>query len=252
MPDDVDVLVISPPTSVWGAQLRLLDYAPALADRGVRLTLGSLPEGALYEAWVASDLPHREVAIPFLAGFRDEETDRRLSPREAHHHRGASGEGRDSPAAGGRSLRRDLVVQFAHPSTRRRRRAAASGPGGDRDRRHRPPWIRPPPPPALRRLRRPHDRQQRGHRRHPGGQGTQRRGDPPGRRHASLPTRPTARRCARAARRRRRGAGRNRRADRPDEGHRPARGGDCPRAGRSRRPTRRDRRRRRGDERLRA
>lgn len=82
MPDDVDVLVISPPTSVWGAQLRLLDYAPALADRGVRLTLGSLAEGALYEAWVASDLPHREVAIPFLAGFRDEESDRRLSPRQ--------------------------------------------------------------------------------------------------------------------------------------------------------------------------
>ena len=82
MPDDVDVLVISPPTSVWGAQLRLLDYAPALADRGVRLTLGSLPDGALYEAWVASDLPHREVAIPFLEGFRDEVTGRRLSPRE--------------------------------------------------------------------------------------------------------------------------------------------------------------------------
>ncbi len=95
MPDDVDVLVISPPTSVWGAQLRLLDYAPALAERGIRLTLGSLPDGALYEKWVDRGLPHRKVSIPFLEGFRDEVTGRRLPPRElivtaAHVARGAT------------------------------------------------------------------------------------------------------------------------------------------------------------------
>jgi len=82
VPDDVDVLVISPPTSVWGAQLRLLDYAPALAERGVRLTLGSLPDGALYETWVDRDHPYRAVSVPFLEGFRDEVTGRRLSPRQ--------------------------------------------------------------------------------------------------------------------------------------------------------------------------
>ena len=75
--EPIEVLVVSPPTSVWGAQLRLLDYAPALAARGLRLTLGSPPEGAFHAAWVVGGLPHRSVAVPFLAGIRDPESGRR-------------------------------------------------------------------------------------------------------------------------------------------------------------------------------
>ena len=37
--DAVSVVVVSLPTTVWGAQLRLIDFAGPLAERGVILTL---------------------------------------------------------------------------------------------------------------------------------------------------------------------------------------------------------------------
>lgn len=73
----VEVLVVSPPTALWGAQLRLLDYAPALASNGIRLTLGSPPEGDFYDAWVHAGLAYRPIPVPFVIGIRDPETGRR-------------------------------------------------------------------------------------------------------------------------------------------------------------------------------
>ncbi|WP_116999659.1 glycosyltransferase family 4 protein [Desertimonas flava] len=78
----VDVLLVSPPTPVWGAQLRMLDYAPALAERGVRLTLASPPDGDFHARWVGCGLPHRAVDLPMLDGIRDPETDRRPPPHQ--------------------------------------------------------------------------------------------------------------------------------------------------------------------------
>lgn len=73
----IEVLVVSPPSALWGAQLRLLDYAPELASRGLRLTLGSPPEGDLYAAWVEAGLPHRSLQVPFVIGIRDPDSDKR-------------------------------------------------------------------------------------------------------------------------------------------------------------------------------
>jgi glycosyltransferase involved in cell wall biosynthesis len=53
----VRVLVVSRPSRVWGAQLRLLLTAPGLAARGVELTL-AVPDGnALADRWRAAGLP---------------------------------------------------------------------------------------------------------------------------------------------------------------------------------------------------
>jgi glycosyltransferase involved in cell wall biosynthesis len=59
----VSVLVVSHAVGVWGAQLRLIGYAPHLAERGITFTLAA-PEGELAEAWVDAGLPHVRLDLP--------------------------------------------------------------------------------------------------------------------------------------------------------------------------------------------
>jgi glycosyltransferase involved in cell wall biosynthesis len=60
----VSVLVVSHAVQVWGAQLRLLDLAPPLAERGVRLTLAADPASPVARAWVARGLPLEPLVLP--------------------------------------------------------------------------------------------------------------------------------------------------------------------------------------------
>lgn len=107
----VNALVVSPPSPVWGAQLRLLDYAPALAGRGVTLTLGSPPAGDFHAAWVDAGLPHREIDVPFVEGIRDPETGRR--PGAAVLADTAAGVGRGVLGVIGAANDFDVVWSFA-------------------------------------------------------------------------------------------------------------------------------------------
>ena len=59
----VSVLVVSHAVGVWGAQLRLIGYAPHLAERGIRFTLAA-PPGELADAWVDAGLPHVALQLP--------------------------------------------------------------------------------------------------------------------------------------------------------------------------------------------
>ena len=49
--------MVSHAVQVWGAQLRLLDLAPPLGERGVRLTLAADPGSPVAQAWVDRGLP---------------------------------------------------------------------------------------------------------------------------------------------------------------------------------------------------
>lgn len=62
-PPSVDAVVVSHPSRVWGAQLRLLDLAPRLEERGVRLTLAA-PDGLLTDEWRARGLPAVHLQLP--------------------------------------------------------------------------------------------------------------------------------------------------------------------------------------------
>jgi len=63
-PRTVEVLVISHGVQVWGAQLRLLDLAGPLADRGVRLTLAAPAASPVAEAWRDRGLAFAPLEVP--------------------------------------------------------------------------------------------------------------------------------------------------------------------------------------------
>ncbi len=65
----ISVLVISHTDGVWGAQRRLLDLAPLLAEQGVRLTL-ACPAGELSQRWVAAGYDHQVLELPPHRGIR--------------------------------------------------------------------------------------------------------------------------------------------------------------------------------------
>lgn len=75
----LSVLVVSHGSTVWGAQLRLLDVAPQLRPRGVELTMAA-PEGPLADAWRRTGLPFVPLQLPEHRGLRDEATGARPSP----------------------------------------------------------------------------------------------------------------------------------------------------------------------------
>ncbi|MEM9562768.1 MAG: glycosyltransferase family 4 protein [Actinomycetota bacterium] len=66
----VSVLVVSPPAEVWGAQLYLLDQVEALADRGVRLTLGTPAGTPFAEAWTERGFPLLDLDLQLHEGLR--------------------------------------------------------------------------------------------------------------------------------------------------------------------------------------
>ncbi len=66
----VSVLVVSPPAEVWGAQLYLLDQVEALADRGVRLTLGTPAGTPFADAWTERGFPLLDLDLQLHEGLR--------------------------------------------------------------------------------------------------------------------------------------------------------------------------------------
>lgn len=66
----VRALVVSPPATVWGAQLYLLDQVAPLRERGVELTLAS-PSGTPFaEAWTARGYPLLDLPLELHEGLR--------------------------------------------------------------------------------------------------------------------------------------------------------------------------------------
>jgi glycosyltransferase involved in cell wall biosynthesis len=73
----VRVLVLTQPSSVWGAQLRLMDLAGPLVERGVVLTLAGPAAGPVREHWEARGLPYVAMALPTHQGMRRTDGTRR-------------------------------------------------------------------------------------------------------------------------------------------------------------------------------
>lgn len=70
MMSDINALVVSPPATVWGAQLYLLDQVEPLRERGVNLTLAS-PRGSPFaDEWESRGLPLRDVPLELHEGLR--------------------------------------------------------------------------------------------------------------------------------------------------------------------------------------
>ena len=76
-PEAVSVLVISHPSKVWGAQLRLIDFAGPLSARGVILTLAGPSAGPLREHWERRGLPYLPLDLPAHRGLRRADRSRR-------------------------------------------------------------------------------------------------------------------------------------------------------------------------------
>lgn len=80
--NDLSVLVVSPPTSVWGAQLYLLETVEPLAERGVSLTLATPAGSPFAQTWQARSLPLLDLPIVLPAGLRLRDgSGRRPGPR---------------------------------------------------------------------------------------------------------------------------------------------------------------------------
>jgi glycosyltransferase involved in cell wall biosynthesis len=80
--DPVRVLVVSPATPVWGAQIVLLDLAAALAEHDIELTLGSVASSPFAVEWTRRGHPFLELDIRSHGGLRRGGTDARPRPVE--------------------------------------------------------------------------------------------------------------------------------------------------------------------------
>ena len=73
----VNALVVSPPATVWGAQLYLLDQVDALRERGVHLTLAS-PSGTPFaDAWTERGFPLLDLPLVLHDGLRQAGSEKR-------------------------------------------------------------------------------------------------------------------------------------------------------------------------------
>ncbi len=78
---ELNVLVVSPPAPVWGAQLYLLDQVEPLRSRAITLTLASPADSPFAEEWVARGWPMVELPLRLHGGLRHAPgSDRRASP----------------------------------------------------------------------------------------------------------------------------------------------------------------------------
>jgi len=74
----VQVLVVSPPSPIWGAPVYLLATVAPLRARGVHLTLATPPGSPLADAWRERGFPLLETAVRLHGGLRRRDgTDRR-------------------------------------------------------------------------------------------------------------------------------------------------------------------------------
>jgi glycosyltransferase involved in cell wall biosynthesis len=77
----VHAAVVSPPATVWGAQLYLLDQVEPLAARGVHLTLVTPRDTPFADAWQERGFPLRHIDLALHDGLREHESDARPSVR---------------------------------------------------------------------------------------------------------------------------------------------------------------------------
>lgn len=79
-PNAVNALVVSPPATVWGAQLYLLDQVEPLRERGVHLTLASPAGTPFADAWAARGFRLVDLPLELHEGLRRPGSDRRPGP----------------------------------------------------------------------------------------------------------------------------------------------------------------------------
>lgn len=80
--DRVRVLVVSPATPVWGAQIVLLDLAGVLEEHDIELTLGSVASSVFSIEWQRRGHRFVEIDLPSAGGLRRSGTDARPSVSE--------------------------------------------------------------------------------------------------------------------------------------------------------------------------
>ena len=72
MTSTVHAAVVSPPATVWGAQLYLLDQVEPLAERGVHLTLVTPRDTPFADAWQERGFPFRHIDLALHTGLREQ------------------------------------------------------------------------------------------------------------------------------------------------------------------------------------
>ena len=77
MDHPVNALLVSPPATVWGAQIYLLNQLDSLRDRGVELTLGTTGDSPFAAEWRKRDLPLVELGLHYHEGLRVAGTSKR-------------------------------------------------------------------------------------------------------------------------------------------------------------------------------
>ncbi|MEM7271493.1 MAG: glycosyltransferase family 4 protein [Actinomycetota bacterium] len=105
------VLVVSPPSEVWGAQLYLLEQVEALAERGVDLALGTPAGSPFAEAWVERGFALEDLRLELHDGLRQQDTTARPGPRSAL--RSAFGVGRGVGVVRSAAAGHDVLHSFA-------------------------------------------------------------------------------------------------------------------------------------------
>ena len=70
MDHPVNALLVSPPATVWGAQIYLLNQLDSLRERGVDLTLGTTGDSPFATEWRKRELPLVELGLHYHQGLR--------------------------------------------------------------------------------------------------------------------------------------------------------------------------------------
>lgn len=107
----VRALVVSPPATVWGAQLYLLDQVTPLHERGVDLTLASPAGSPFAEAWVGRGFPLLDLDLELHEGLRRPGSESRPGPRSML--RSVGGVGRGIRTVADASQHFDMLYSFA-------------------------------------------------------------------------------------------------------------------------------------------
>jgi glycosyltransferase involved in cell wall biosynthesis len=79
MDHSVNALLVSPPATVWGAQIYLLNQLDSLRERGVELTLGTTGDSPFARAWRERELPLVDLGLHHHPGLRVDGSSKRPS-----------------------------------------------------------------------------------------------------------------------------------------------------------------------------
>jgi glycosyltransferase involved in cell wall biosynthesis len=109
--DIVRALVVSPPSSVWGAQLYLLDQVAPLAQRGIELTLATPRDSDFARAWTERGHPVHPLPLRLHQGLRIPGTSERPGPVSMG--KSAVGVGRGVATLSRVAKRYDMMYSFS-------------------------------------------------------------------------------------------------------------------------------------------